>query len=74
MADSIPIPFTGEDIDTDDSASKIVMTVVMVVLGFGVLAMAQEAGANLYNKANQTVASVTGFQLSGSESSGPEVV
>lgn len=71
MATEIPIPFTGESVDTDDDPSKIVMTVVAVIGGFALLTLAQRAGVTTYNRANNMVSQLTGYQLNGSQDSGP---
>jgi hypothetical protein len=73
MAD-IPIPFTNQEVDTDDGASGILMTVAVMVVGFGLFAMAQDAGQNLYGKASGIVAQLTGMNLDGSDTNSPEVV
>lgn len=66
MAD-IPIPFTSQEVDTDEGVSSVLMTVAVLVAGFGLFAMAQDAGQNLYSKASAAVAQFTGIQLDGSE-------
>lgn len=73
MAD-VPIPFTGEAVDTDDGAVPIVMTIGLLVVGFGIFAMARQAGNNLYQKGSRTFAQYTGMELDGSDSSDPAVV
>lgn len=66
MAD-IPIPFTGEKVDTDDGVVPIAMTLAALIAGFGILTMAQRAGANLFGTANSFVQNTLGIQLDGSD-------
>lgn len=67
----IPIPFTGEDVDTSDGAVPILMTLGAVIAGFAVLSMVQSAGNNLYQRANAAFTRFTGIQLDGSSDTGP---
>lgn len=70
MAD-IPIPFTGEEVDTSDGVVPIAMTLGALIAGFGILTMAQRAGANLFGTANSFVRNTLGIQLDGSSDNGP---
>lgn len=63
----VPIPFTEQSIDTDDDASTIGLTLVFVAIGFAALAMLQDAGSTIYNKANSVFSDVTGRSLDGSQ-------
>jgi len=66
----VPIPFTGESIDTGDDKTSIVLTVGGVAAGFAVLAMVQDLGSNAYQSANSFVTNYTGFTLGGDDSGG----
>lgn len=64
----VPIPFTDEEVDTDEGTSSIVMTLVVVALGFGLLAWLQGVGSMLANKANSFIADATGTDPTTGES------
>lgn len=73
MAD-IPIPFTGEEVDTDDGASDVAMTLGLVIAGFAVLAWAQGVGGYLANQANSYVTNLLGFDPTSGQESGADLV
>jgi hypothetical protein len=69
----VDVPFTDQEVDTDEP-TKAVMSIFALIVGFGIFAMAQRAGANLFGKANSVVSNVTGYGLDGSGDSGPDVI
>jgi hypothetical protein len=70
----VPIPFTDEEVDTDDDTSSIVMTLVVVALGFGLLAWLQGVGGMLANKANNYISGLIGVDPTSGEDSGVDLV
>lgn len=59
MAD-IPVPFVDEDVDTDDPTGAM-MTVVLLVAGFAVVAFAQMFGDTIASSVSSTIASAVGW-------------
>lgn len=55
----VPVPFTDQDIDTDEGTSAL-MTVVLLIAGFSIFAMASSIGDYLAQRANQGIAALTG--------------
>jgi len=70
----VPIPFTDEEVDTDEDTSSIVMTLVVVALGFGLLAWLQGVGGMLANKANNYISGLIGIDPSTGEDSGADLL
>lgn len=64
----VPIPLTDQEIDTDDGAKSILVTLGMVILGFATLAWSQDVGTVLANKVNSTIADVTGYDPASGDS------
>jgi len=54
MAD-IPLPFFGINLSTDGGAANILMTFVMVVLGFAALFLAEDLGRSVKGTVSQTL-------------------
>ena len=70
----IPIPFAGEEIDPSDDASGILMTLVVVMVGFAIFAWLQDVGGYLANRANNTISGLVGFDpTSGQDAEVPGV-
>jgi hypothetical protein len=70
----VPIPFTDEEVDTDEDTSSIVMTLVVVALGFGLLAWLQGVGGMLADKANSYISDLIGVDPTSGEDSGVDLV
>jgi hypothetical protein len=70
----VPIPFTDEEVDTDDDTGSIVMTLVVVAAGFGLLAWLQGVGGMLANKANNYITDLIGVDPTSGEDSGVDLV
>ena len=66
----VPIPFTGEEVDTDDDATSILVTVAMVAVGFGLFAWLQGIGGFLADTANSTISGMLGFDPTSGEDAG----
>lgn len=60
MAD-VPIPFTGQEIDTDDDATSIGLTVGVLVAGFALFSMASATGQAVADRAGNMIADFTGY-------------
>jgi hypothetical protein len=60
MAD-IPVPFTGQTIDTDDGARGVVATLALMAVGFVVLALMQAVGSTGAEALGQRIANFTGI-------------
>jgi len=56
----IPIPFVGQEVDTDDGLVGIVMSLAIIIAGFAVFAMASSIGSNLGSRVNEAIATVLG--------------
>lgn len=69
----IPVPFTGEKINTDDRDSAA-WSVILLIAGFGVFNLASSVGDTLAQKATNTVAQYSGYDLSSGQSTGGDVV
>jgi hypothetical protein len=70
----VPIPFIDQTVDTDDDAMSIVMTIALVIAGFGLLAWSQDVGGYLANKANSYISNLLGFDPTSGQDSGPDLV
>lgn len=57
----VPIPFTDQEVDTDDDTSSIVMTIVGVLAGFALLAWLRGVADNLANQANSFISNLIGY-------------
>jgi hypothetical protein len=68
MAD-IPIPFTDEEVDTDDDWKSIVVTLVAVAVGFGLLVWLRDVGGTLASQANSYISNTIGFDLTSGQTS-----
>lgn len=71
--DEIPIPFTGEEVDPGDRSGAVV-TVALLIVGFGIFAMASSIGDYLGSKANQVIGDVTGVNPATGGNSDPELI
>lgn len=71
--DEIPIPFTDQNVDPDDRTGAV-MTIVLVIVGFGIFAMASSIGDYLGSKANQVIGDVTGVNPATGSNSDPELI
>jgi len=69
----IPVPFTGEEIDTDDG-SGAVKTGALLIGGFTVFSMFSSFGDVLAQKASNKVAQYTGYNPISGQSTGGDVV
>jgi len=65
---TIDVPFTDQQVDTDDDAGSIVMTVGMIIVGFALLAWARDVGDYVANRANSTVTGLLGIDPTSGES------
>jgi hypothetical protein len=72
--EDIPIPFTGEEVDTDSGLRGIAVTVGVVIVGFAVLSWSQGVGDYLASKANSFVTSSLGFDPTSGEDSGADLL
>lgn len=66
----IPIPLTGKEIDTDDDASSILMTVGVMIVGFAALAWFQGVGNYLATVVNGQISNVIGVDPTSGEDAG----
>lgn len=73
MASDIPIPFVDQEVDTDDP-TKGLMTVGVVVIGFAIFAMASSIGANLGQRVNDSIGTLTGVNPAGDSSGGRDLI
>lgn len=64
----IPVPFTGQSIDTDEDASNILVTIALMAIGFVVLTFMQMVGSTGANSLASTIGSVLGFNPATGES------
>lgn len=69
----VPVPFTGEEVDTSDGTGAVI-TVVLLILGFGVFSMAQGIGGALASTANDKIAQYTGINPTSGNSAQVEAV
>ena len=67
------IPFTDSSVSTDDPSGTL-MTVVMLIIGFGIFSMASNIGEYLGDRANSALGSVLGFNPASGEDEGVDVV
>jgi len=65
MAD-IPIPFTNQDVDTDDGVSGILMSMAVTATGFMLLYMSQTLGNTAFQQVNSALGDFLGYNASGS--------
>jgi hypothetical protein len=63
----VPIPFTDQQVDTDDDTSSIVMTIVGVLVGFALLAWLRGVADNLANQANSFISNLVGYDPTSGE-------
>jgi hypothetical protein len=70
----VPIPFTGEEVDTDDGATSIGLTLGLVVAGFAILAWSQDVGGYVANRANSYLAGLIGFDPTSGEDAGADLL
>ena len=56
----VPIPFVDSEVDTDNPQSAL-MTVVLLIAGFGLFAMASDIGGYVATRINQGLGEVIGF-------------
>jgi hypothetical protein len=63
----VPIPFTDQEVDTDDDTSSIVMTLVVVAVGFAAFVWLRDAGGYLARTANSTISNLVGFDPTSGE-------
>lgn len=69
----VPVPFTEEEVDTSDGKGAV-MTVALLIAGFGVFSMAQGIGGTLANTATNKIAQFTGWDpTTGEETGAPGV-
>jgi hypothetical protein len=70
----VPIPFTEQEVDTDDDATSIVLTVGLVIAGFALLAWARGVGDYLASQANSFITNMLGFDPTSGEDQGADLV
>jgi len=70
----VPVPFTGEEIDTSDGGGDVAMKIGLITAGFGVLAMARGVGGALASTVNNKIAQITGYDPLSGQSTGGDVV
>jgi len=59
----VPVPFTDEEVDTSDGSGAL-MTVIALIAGFGIFAMAQSVGGTLASTVSDQIAQFTGYNPS----------
>lgn len=64
----IPVPFTGQEIDTSEDAGNIVMTLGAMLVGFIILAFMQAVGSTGAQSLASTLGSALGFNPATGES------
>ncbi|GAB3315226.1 hypothetical protein [Haloplanus salinarum] len=64
----VPIPFTDQEVDTDDDASSIVMTLVVVAVGFAAFVWLRDVGGYLAQQANSTITNLVGIDPTSGDS------
>jgi hypothetical protein len=69
----VPIPFVDEDVDTDEGATGVLMTVGLVIAGFAVLAWARGVGGYLASEANSTLSNYLGIDPTSGQETGPDM-
>lgn len=71
---SYEIPFTSQEVDTDDGAMSVVMTLALVVVGFATFAWAQDVGGVVANQVNSAITGVVGVDPTSGQDSGADGV
>ena len=64
----VPIPFVDEDLDTDDDATSLVLTVGAIILGFALFAWLRGVGNYVADQANSTISNIIGFDPTSGDS------
>lgn len=70
----VPIPFTSQNIDTDDDATGVAFTVGLLIVGFAIFAWARDTGGYVANWANRKLSSVIGVDPTSGEEAGADLV
>jgi hypothetical protein len=65
----VPIPFVEEDVDTSEPSSAL-MSIALLIAGFGLFAMASDIGGYVGTRINQGIGTVLGFNPATGEDSG----
>lgn len=73
MADDIPIPFVDSEVDTSEPSSAL-KTVVMLVVGFGVFAMASDIGGMVAQRVNSAIFAAVGMEDQSGGSNGVDII
>lgn len=73
MAEDIPIPFVDSEVDTSEPSSAL-MTVVTLVVGFGLFAMASDIGGKLAQRVNETLFTAVGVETEDGGSNGVDII
>jgi hypothetical protein len=71
---TVPIPFVDQDVDTDDDATSIGMTVGLVIIGFALFAWFQDVGGYVANQMNSYLSDLIGFDPTSGEDSGADLL
>lgn len=71
---TIEVPLTDQEIDTDDGATSMAMTVGMLILGFALFAWAQSVGGYVAQEANGFVSNILGTDPTSGEDSGADLL
>lgn len=66
----VPIPFVDEDVDTDDDATTILMSVGVIILGLAAFAWFQDVGQYLADRVNSFITSLIGIDPTSGEDDG----
>jgi len=69
----VPVPFTEEELDTSDGMGAV-MTVVLLIAGFGIFSMAQGIGGTLASTATNYIAQFTGYNPTTGQETGADLV
>jgi len=69
----VPVPFTGEEVNTSNGSGAL-MTVIALIAGFGIFAMAQSIGGTLASMVSTQIAQFTGYDPATGENTGVPAV
>jgi len=70
----VPVPFTGEEVDTSDGASSVAMSIGVLIAGFGLFELARSTGGTVAQMATNKISQVTGYDPTTGQSSGADVL
>jgi hypothetical protein len=70
----VPIPFIDEEVDTDDGTKSVLMTLVLVAVGFAAFAWLQDVGGYMASQANSFITNTVGFDPTSGEDSGADLL